>query len=202
MFKFIKKQNINKKGFSLVETLVALFVFSIAITATMTVMSQGVTNINSAKNKITASFLAQEGIEQIRNMRDTHILFAEDKNLAWIDFAVNPYYQSSNPGPCTSNNFDYTWGCYLDYEMVQNDYDPGFCDDTYWPFFCPSLKYDEQKGVFGYSSGVDTKFHRNIAMIVVDDVNFSMKVASTVSWKEGNVIKKITLIDYLTGWPE
>ena len=58
-------------GFTLVETLVSLFVLSIAITATFAIITFNLNRANCIKNSFIASGLAQEGDEGVRNLRDT-----------------------------------------------------------------------------------------------------------------------------------
>lgn len=62
-------------GFTLVETLVSISIFTMSILGLMTVLSQGIVDIGYAKKKIMAGYLAQEGIEYVRNMRDTYVLY-------------------------------------------------------------------------------------------------------------------------------
>ena len=78
MIKFLKQKNKKEKGFTLIETLVALSIFLVSIVGIMTVLSSGLTDINSAKKKMTATFLAQEGIEYVRNIRDTNVLYSSN----------------------------------------------------------------------------------------------------------------------------
>ncbi|MFH1308789.1 MAG: type II secretion system protein [Patescibacteria group bacterium] len=100
MNKFLKqinnKKNNQKKGFTLVETLVALSIFLVSIVGIMSVLASGLTNINQAKKKMTATFLAQEGIEYMRNIRDTNVLYSID---GWSDFLT----ETTNSG-CTTND--------------------------------------------------------------------------------------------------
>ena len=80
MFKIAKKINKNiRGGFTIVETLVALSIFSISITAMIVVSGQGISNTGTASNKIVADYLAQEGVEIIRNIRDDAIIAIRDK---------------------------------------------------------------------------------------------------------------------------
>ncbi|OGI70023.1 hypothetical protein A2824_03615 [Candidatus Nomurabacteria bacterium RIFCSPHIGHO2_01_FULL_42_16] len=58
-------------GFTLIETLTALLIFSTSIVVLITATSQGFSNTNYAKNKFIASYLAQEGVEIVRNARDS-----------------------------------------------------------------------------------------------------------------------------------
>lgn len=83
MIKFLKNK---KTGFTLIETLIAISIFSVAIVTLMTVLSSGITNINNAKKKITATYLAQEGIEYIRNKRDTEVFLG---TTSWGSFITS-----------------------------------------------------------------------------------------------------------------
>lgn len=58
-------------GFTLVETLVSLFVLSVAIAATFAIISSNLSNAEFVRNNFIASGLAQEGAELVRNLRDT-----------------------------------------------------------------------------------------------------------------------------------
>lgn len=76
----IKKYKIKKfrrinKGFTLVETLVAISIFTVSLLGIMSVLASGISNTSYAKQKMVASYLAQEGIEYVRNMRDTAVLY-------------------------------------------------------------------------------------------------------------------------------
>jgi type II secretory pathway pseudopilin PulG len=78
------KQN---KGFTLVETLVGLLIFTLTIMASMSVLGSSISSTNYAKQKIVAEYLAQEGIEYVRNQRDNYILFVSDgSGLSWDQF--------------------------------------------------------------------------------------------------------------------
>lgn len=67
------------KGFTLVEVLVALFLLFIAISAATGVASRALSSTQTSKSKFIASYLVQEGIELIRNIRDENW----SKNQTW-----------------------------------------------------------------------------------------------------------------------
>lgn len=67
MYSLLKK---NQRGFSLVETLVAITILLIAILAPMRISSQSIKTAGFAREQLTAVFLAQEGIESIIKLRD------------------------------------------------------------------------------------------------------------------------------------
>jgi len=71
----MKKNNKLNKGFTLVETLVALSIFTVSLLGIMSILASSIFKHDLCKQKITASYLAQEGVEYVRNMRDTNVLY-------------------------------------------------------------------------------------------------------------------------------
>ena len=53
----------NQHGFTLIEMLIAVFIFSLALTSLMLVSSRGLKVSKEAQNQITADYLAIEAIE-------------------------------------------------------------------------------------------------------------------------------------------
>lgn len=64
----------NRKGFTLIETLFAILIFSAALISLMTIAGRGISATNTAREQIVAHYLAQEGLEVVRNVRDTSVL--------------------------------------------------------------------------------------------------------------------------------
>ncbi len=82
------KKIITQQGFTIVETLVALSIFSVAVIALISVAISGSSGATYVKNKLTASYLAQEGVEMVRNLRDT-ASFIDSQNT-WDLFFGTP----------------------------------------------------------------------------------------------------------------
>ncbi|MFH1769448.1 MAG: prepilin-type N-terminal cleavage/methylation domain-containing protein [Parcubacteria group bacterium] len=61
----------NNKGFTLVEVLAALLVLSIGLIGAYSLISYNFVNATRIKNNVIASGLVQEGMEVVRNIRDT-----------------------------------------------------------------------------------------------------------------------------------
>lgn len=76
------KTNLRKKstksGFTLLETLVAIAIVLVAISTSFTIIPQGQSAIRHIRNQITATYLAQEAIEVVRNHRDKYMIHNAD----------------------------------------------------------------------------------------------------------------------------
>ncbi len=61
-----------KRGFSLIETLVATAIIVMAATGPLALAARSLGQANYIKDQIVATFLAQEGLEIMRNVRDVN----------------------------------------------------------------------------------------------------------------------------------
>lgn len=76
------------KGFTLVETMVAVTIIMFAVTGPLFTASRSIVAAQIARDHLTASYLAQEGIEYVRAMRDNEYLSAYKDALT--NSAINP----------------------------------------------------------------------------------------------------------------
>ncbi|MDO8557933.1 MAG: prepilin-type N-terminal cleavage/methylation domain-containing protein [bacterium] len=67
-----------KNGFSLIETIIALFVLTVGATGAFIVISKTIHISPAVRQEIIAANLAQEGIEVVRNIRDNTLLQISD----------------------------------------------------------------------------------------------------------------------------
>jgi len=74
--------NKQKKAFGLIETLIACAILIIIIGALMSLNVLVTNNVSFTKQRATAYNLAQEGIEGVRQIRDTNLIDA-DSTTAW-----------------------------------------------------------------------------------------------------------------------
>lgn len=75
MTNFKKIKSKRYKAFSFVEVIISVFVISVGLIASVGLISTSLSGSMDSRKQIVASLLAQEGIEQIRNIRDNN----------WID---------------------------------------------------------------------------------------------------------------------
>lgn len=74
----------NKGGETITETIIAISILAIGITFSSTLMANSLININVSKNRFVAVNIAREGIEAMRNIRDTNWLkFSSNRRTCW-----------------------------------------------------------------------------------------------------------------------
>ena len=189
-----KIKNKNKRGFTLVETLVAITIFSTSILALLSILTGGIANTNYSKKKIIGAYLAQEGIEYLRNMRDTFVLYdAASSQAGWTAFntkLTNASCGAANGCYFNDQNLDYT-----------NNSQPmagiavSACGAS-----CPSLLYDSASGKYGYATGVSSGYIRKTRIIQVSANE--TKILSTISWTQGSGTYSIVFSESLFNWIE
>lgn len=81
----------NKKGFTLIEVIIVLFVVSLGMIGVLSLIVQNIQSQSLNKNTLIAYQLAQEGVELIRQVRDTNWREgrAWDTNLAFGDYYMD-----------------------------------------------------------------------------------------------------------------
>lgn len=70
-----------KRGFSLLEVIVAIFVIAIGVTGSLSLINYCISSAAIGKSQIIAANLAQEGLEIVRNIRDSNWL----EDATWND---------------------------------------------------------------------------------------------------------------------
>jgi len=196
MIKFFKQNYKNSNGFTLVETLVAVAIFSVALVALLTSLGRGIADISYAKNKTTAEYLAQEGIEYIRNMRDTYVLYnVGGAQVGWDTFRAK--VGATNDTICARAN---KYGCYLPDLDFNNSSAITNITPTDCGAPCLYLRYNPANGAYNYSAGLNSIFSRKI--VVTQTNTNELKILSTVSWTQGSGSKSTTLSESLFNWVE
>jgi len=72
MGKISKQKNkiITKNGFTVLELIISLFVLTVGVGGAMNLVQQTISASSSLDARLTASYLAQEGLEIVKNLRD------------------------------------------------------------------------------------------------------------------------------------
>ena len=201
--KIFKKQknisNINSlknRGFTLIETMVAVLILSTSLTSLLTLTSSSLFAAKYANNEITANYLLQEAVDYIRNDRDS-IVFQQRNNgdatsVSWNIFLAKYGYINST---CFSPD-----GCYLDiteqnsFNVIRSCTSP--CTLMY---FDPAANHKE---FYTYSTdfGLASSFRRKITMRINPTNINELLFTVTVDWKNGNLSRSRSLNESILNW--
>lgn len=99
--KKIQKNRRKNDGFTIIETLVAITILMISIAGPLTVAHKGLTSALYARDQMIASYLAQDAIEYIKNLRDNNLL----KGQAWNDGFSNCVLQGGVTTYCIVDTY-------------------------------------------------------------------------------------------------
>ncbi|MEI8337736.1 MAG: prepilin-type N-terminal cleavage/methylation domain-containing protein [bacterium] len=188
---FLKKK--EGAGFTLIETMVAITVLLTAVVGPMEIASKSLFSSFYARDQITAYYLAQEGIEYLRNYRDNYYLPAS----APLDWP--PEFQ--NCAVVTDLNI----GCKVDLSdtAITNKTVITKCDLN-----CGELNYDNLTGLYSYNPGNASKYSRVVTMETAKNLDGTdnrdaVLVSSTISWKGSylsGATKSFTIKEVLYNW--
>ncbi len=164
----------KQKGFTIIELIISIFVLSIAVVGIFSAFNIMAIFTSDSIDRLTASYLAQEGMEIVRNMRDTNWLdmdlckkqsdtglISDGKScpVTWVDGMalkngatdiVNHAVNCTNDNGGTGCKGDYSSTSLTSYSSVDH------------------LMMGEN-GFYNYTSGNKTKFQRRITVTPVSD---------------------------------
>lgn len=175
---FTEYKKINNRGFTLIEMLIAIFIFTLALTSLMLVSSRGLRASKEAQNQVVANYLALEGIEAVRNLRDSSLIRFDDSNN-WIEVFDQGSGGSnrclSEGNPCT-----FTLGNQIELISCPNDE----CQ----------VYLDEDSGIYrNFLNGPTssrfslTPYVREISLVIPPNNVQEIVVEVTVTWNTGSV---------------
>ncbi len=170
----------KNEGFTIVESLVAITILVLAVTGATGAIQTGISSYIFSKDQVIAFYLAQEGFEQLRNIRDENGL----KHQHWLTG-----FSANSGDPCFFGN-----ACIVD---PVNSNVPVRCSSG--PGNCPVLRQNATTGFFGYDpSWPATIFRREIMLTQVNADEISISV--TVAWSKGLVNRQFKARENILNW--
>lgn len=173
------KKNMQS-GFTLIEMLVAVLIFSLSLVALTTIASRGIGGNRAVANEISAQYLAAEGVEAVRSIRDSNYTSLN----GWL----------SGMTQCLGES------CYLELQSSAPHYTLNLCQNS--PSPCENPLVLSSDNLIGATlSGTPTVFSRTIFL---EQINPSqpnqIKVRSEVRWSQGRIERVIVLDEILFDW--
>lgn len=95
------------KGFTLLETIISVSILAAMVVGSLALISKSTQSVYLSQNKLIASYLAQEGIEIVRNVRDGNWKNGNDWDEDLLD--------------CVNCEMDYTMNVLADETMEGGD---------------------------------------------------------------------------------
>ncbi len=73
-----EERNILQSGMTFLELIIAIFILIVGIAGSFGLTQKAISSSRIAMNQITANYLAQEGLEVVRNIRDNNLAQKDD----------------------------------------------------------------------------------------------------------------------------
>lgn len=176
--KVLDKGSMNE-GFTIIESLVAIVILIFVIVGATSAIQTGISSYIFSKDQVAAFYLAQEGFEHVRNLRDENGL----KSQNWLTGLA-----ANSSDPCYFGN-----ACYID-------------AITGLPFVrcasvgnCPRIRQNSSNGFYGYNgSWTQTPYTREIQLQQVSATEVSVIVK--VSWSKGVMSRQFQIRGNIYDW--
>jgi type II secretory pathway pseudopilin PulG len=159
-------------AFTLIETLVAISILIMALVGPLSIAEQSLRSAYYSRDQVTAFYLAQEGIEYVRGVRDQNYLTGQ----SWLNGVTD----------CQGAK------CVVDF--------PNFTHTLCPNNICPAVLISSSGGLFNQTSGTPSKFTRILTLTPVAGSPDQMIVGVTVSWTSGAISRTFTLNERLFNW--
>ncbi len=180
----IKNKKKGSLGFTLIETMIAIAILVLAILGPLTIAANALHSAYFASDQVTAFYLAQEGIEYMRFLRDNDFIADQSSpgSVVW----------DQGLEKCDSKRGGYTF-CGMDANNV-------FSSKTTVLINCDNLAacrlVQDSTGAFHQldsggslppSGFTQTNFYRTITVSQVPGTSNEDKITAHVSWTTGNL---------------
>jgi type II secretory pathway pseudopilin PulG len=163
----------SSPAFTIIEMLIAVFIFTVAISALTFMAGNGIRSARLSQDRIVAEYLATEGMEVVRNVRDSAFL-AGLPNTTWEAVFGT---EVTGPGGCFSTlaSGGSSASCKFDYNSTTGVPELGTCSSC-------SLYLDPALPVYSYDSGNPTPYTREI---FIDEISpTEIRVRVRVEWND------------------
>lgn len=160
-----------KKGFTLIETLVAISVLLLSLAGPLSIASKSLQSAYYARDQITAFYLAQEGVEYVRAVRDQNYLGGSE----WL----------TGLSECVDA------ACTVDFPNFEHAACSGACS----PVLIGTIS-----GLYNHQAGDASIYTRSVTIETIPSVTDEVIIAVTVSWKSGMLNRSFQIREHIFDW--
>jgi len=201
----------DQKGQSILEMLVAIFVLVVVLTATIVLIITSINASRHSKNKLIATSLAREGIEIVRNIRDSNWIDPSSPLPSWddglFDESVNnystalPIIDGSNPVSLKFADYDFT-AAYPDIriKVESNSYLQGEgigADSSFYRLlYINPICHDDSET----EQIIDKELNNDCSDLGGTYSKVGIRVISEVRWSSPDAGQKVIIEDRLYNW--
>lgn len=159
------------RGFTLIETLIAISVLLLSLAGPLSIASQSLQSAYYARDQITAFYLAQEAVEYVRAVRYENYLAGSD----WLQGISD----------CVGAQ------CTVDFPNFAHQVCSGPCS--------PVL-IGASSGLYNQAAGDPSIYTRAFTIETVPDTADEVVVSVTVSWRTGVLARSFEIREHLFNW--
>ncbi|KKT91435.1 MAG: hypothetical protein UW92_C0012G0013 [Candidatus Jorgensenbacteria bacterium GW2011_GWA2_45_13] len=166
------KRKKNEKGSLMIESMVAMTLVLVGLLGIFGLIARSTSLNNDARNRFTATYLAAEGLEIVKNIIDTDISIGQQTQGATF------------------------WNSTIDSGTYEVQYNTD--RNTFGTISAVgSLLFDSSTGFYSYDSGVSSIFTRTVKITVSES---EARVDSIVKWSENGRENTVDLSNIFTDW--
>ena len=163
-------------GFTLLEAIVSIFLLTVGIVGISSLISQTISSSSKESSRLTVAYLAQEGVELVRNIRDNN----------WLEQRNNPLVN---------------W----DDDLPEGDWEADYNSLSLAAYAGRYLKQDNSFYNYTSGSDTKFKrkitiFDKTDLSSPLDGIPDMFKVTVTIEWQEKGKTNNFSVQDYLYNW--
>lgn len=164
----------KKNSFTILEVMLAIFILTTAVGASFALIQQTLIAVSVSQSKLVACYLAQEGIELVKNIRDNNwLLQRSNPTVSWKDGLTNGVWEA------------------------------GYNDLVLSPNLNRNLYIEGATGFYKYINSplpgdTETSYKRTVSITEIGESALEVKTA--VEWKERGRTHNIEVVDRLYNW--
>lgn len=189
----------RSRGFTLIETLIAILVLMLAISGPLTLASKGLQATLLVKDQDTAFYLAQDAVEYVRWVRDTNKLHG----YLWLEGLDGTNSHGLWAVDGLNGDCEGASGCTVNVLQPGGQNAIASCAAYGLPgSVCPPIKFDATNDYFSYTSGTDSIFTRKVTVVTpVSGKTGEASITVIVTWSDqANLLRTVTVKEEIFDW--